>query len=68
MCIDTAPNAQNVQTAENLKERPSFSTRQLSCGHYLGVRQGENSEIQNAVLLKRTEDATGLETCKKIYF
>ena len=33
-----------------------------------GVTQGENSEIQNAVLLKRTEDVTGLETFEKVLF
>jgi len=32
--------------------RDLFLNRQLCRGHYLGVTQGENSEIQNAVFSK----------------
>ena len=38
--------------ARKSKEETFCLTRQLCCGHYLGVMQGENSEIQNAVFSK----------------
>ena len=38
---------------QKIIRRDLFSTRQFCRGHYLGVTQSENSEIQNVVFSKR---------------
>ena len=53
MCAETHLLIIEMFKQQKIIRRDLISIRQFCRGHYLGVTQGENSEVQNAVFSKR---------------